>query len=274
MPNFTYEAQDATGQTIVGVLRSTSQREAIRRLNELKLLPLKVAEQSSQAVARTRLSRAQLAKLYQMLADLLESGMPLLKSLELVTSQATNPGVSAMLTEITSKVADGSSLAGALATYPSTFDELTCNMVRAGEEGGFVEESLKRVATLHERRAALTSNLAGALAYPAFRLLVGILVVTGMILFFVPKFEPLFQRLRDSGELPWSTSTLLNFSSLLRHHGIWVLIALAGIWLLMAAWLHTPGARLRIDRWKLRAQLLGPILTAAALAVYCRVLGT
>jgi general secretion pathway protein F len=274
MPHFTYEAQDTTGQTVLGALRATSQREAIRRLNELKLLPLKIAEQSSQAVARTRLSRSQLASLYQMLADLLESGMPLLKSLELVASQATNPAVATMLTEVTSKVAEGSSLANALETYPHTFDELTCNMVRAGEEGGFLEESLKRVATLHERRAALTNNLAGALAYPAFLLLVGILVVTGMIVFFVPKFEPLFQRLRDSGELPWSTTTLLNFSSLLRHHGVWLFIAAAAGWLLLAAWLRTPAARLSVDRWKLRARLLGPILTAAALAVYCRVLGT
>ncbi len=161
-----------------------------------------------------------------------------------------------------------------MSSYPATFDELTCNMIRAGEEGGFLEDSLKRVASLHERRAALMSNLLGALAYPAFLLTVGIVVVTGMITFFVPKFEPLFDRLRSTGELPWTTSSLLWFSSLLRHQGLWVGVVLMALMFVVSVWLRSDEGRLRFDRWKLRIRFIGSILTAASLSVYCRVLGT
>ncbi len=274
MPQYLYEAQNVSGQLIKGSLQSPTHRDAIRRLNESRLLPLKLVEQTARRSQSRRLSANQLSRLCQMLADLLESGMPLLKSLELVAGQSQVPAIAAVLADVTDKVADGSSLASAMSTYPTTFDELTCNMIRAGEEGGFLEDSLKRVATLHERRAALASSLLGALAYPAFLLVVGLVVVTGMIVFFVPKFEPLFDRLRSVGELPWSTSTLLWLSSLLRHQGLLVALVLAsGIFAVSLA-LRREENRLRFDRWKLQIKFLGALLTAASLSVYCRVLGT
>ncbi len=274
MPQYLYEAQNISGQVIKGSLQSATQRDAVRRLNELKLLPLNLIEQASARSQSVRLSATQLSRMCQMLADLLESGMPLLKSLEMVAGQKYSAGVSAILIEVTSKVADGASLASALSTYPSTFDELTCNMIRAGEEGGFLEESLKRVAILQERRAALTSSLLGAIAYPAFLLVVGLVVVIGMIAFFVPKFEPLFDRLRSAGELPWSTSTLLWLSSTVRHQGLWLCLGLVAIGVLIKMWHGSEPGRLTMDRWKLKARLVGPLITAAALSVYCRVLGT
>ena len=274
MPHYIYEAQNSVGQLVKGNLQSATHRDAIRRLNELHLLPLKVVEQTTRRSQSARLSSSQLSRLCQMLADLLESGMPLLKSLELVAGQNHTAAVAAILSEVTDKVADGSSLAAAMAAYPATFDELTCNMIRAGEEGGFLEDSLKRVATLHERRSALASSLLGALAYPAFLLAVGIVVVTGMIAFFVPKFEPLFDRLRSAGELPWSTSTLLWLSSLLRHQWLWVALTLLAIVYVVRLSLSSQEGRLRFDRWKLRLKFVGSLLTAASLSVYCRVLGT
>jgi general secretion pathway protein F/type IV pilus assembly protein PilC len=274
MPNFVYEAQNTSGQLIKGSLQSPSQRDAIRKLNESHLLPLRVVEQTIANSRVAKLSAAQLASLCQMLADLLESGMPLLKSLEMVAGQNSNAHVAATLAEVTDRVADGSSLATALAAFPKTFDELTCNMIRAGEEGGFLEESLKRVAVLHERRSVLTSNLMGALAYPAFLLIVGLVVVTGMITFFVPKFEPLFDRMRSAGQLPWSTQTLLGLSSLLRHQGLWLIALALALALAAKVWLSSDPGRLRFDRWKLKVKFGGSILTAAAMSVVCRVLGT
>lgn len=274
MPQYIYEAQNAAGQLTKGSLQSSTHRDAIRRLNELRLLPLKVVEQTSRRAQATRMTASQLSRLCQMLADLLESGMPLLKSLELVAGQKHSDSVAAILAEVTDKVADGSSLATALESYPKTFDELTCNMIRAGEEGGFLEDSLKRVAILHERRAALAGSLLGALAYPMFLLVVGIVVVVGMITFFVPKFEPLFDRLRSTGELPWSTSTLLGLSSLLRHQGLWLLLGVVAAMYFVTVWLSSEAGRLKFDRWKLRLKFVGSVLTSASLSVYCRVLGT
>ncbi len=99
-----YEAQNPAGQLVSGVLQSSTQREAVRQLNELRLLPLNLVEQSQAQRHRVRISATRLAALYQMLSDLLESGMPLLKSLELVAGQHSDPALGGVLKEITRRV--------------------------------------------------------------------------------------------------------------------------------------------------------------------------
>ncbi len=274
MPQFAYEAQDNLGNVVVGVLQSASEREAVHKLNDLRLLPLKVFQQATTKSVHARVSKRQQVKLYQMLADLLDSGMPLLRALELLTRQTKDPTLSSVLGEVTSKVTDGSSLSAALGSFPAVFDELTCNVIRAGEEGGFLEQSLQRVAALHERRSALVNTVAGALAYPAFLLCVGFCVVIGMVVFFVPKFEPLFDRMRSAGELPWATELLLSTSAILRSYGLLLALASAALLFTLAMYLRTPAGRLRLDRLKLTAFVIGPITLDATLSVIFRVLGT
>ncbi len=103
------------------------------------------------------------------------------------------------------------------------------SLVEAGEEGGFLEESLRRVATILENRDELRGRLFGALAYPTFLLFLGVLVFVGMMVFFVPRFEPLFNRLRTNGTLPWPTIVLLSVSDTLRAAWWWVIPACAGL---------------------------------------------
>ncbi len=170
--------------------------------------------------------------------------------------------------------ADGETLSKALSAYANIFDDLSCNMIRAGEEGGFLEESLRRLATLHQRRSALRTSLIGAVAYPIFLLVVGIVVVAGMMLFFVPKFEPLFERLRTSGQLPWSTSTLLALSAFIRDYWLLLSASCVAMSVTLVVWSGSETGRMKLDAWKLKLRLIGPIFTAAALSVYCRVLGT
>ncbi len=274
MPQFAYEAQDIQGRIVAGLLQCATSRDAVRRLNEQQLLPLSVIEKQQGVSLQSRVSNRQLIKFYQMLADLIDSGMPLLKSLELLVQQASHQGLQSLLSDITTQVADGKPLAKAMSEHPKVFDELTVSMVRAGEEGGFLEESLQRISQLNEQRSQLLNNLRGALAYPAFLLVVGTIIVIGMLTFFVPKFEPLFERLRATGELPMSTTTLLAVSGWMRVYGLWCMIGGAALLPMMIRWYQTPIVRLRMDRWKLRLRILGPLLASASLAIYCRVLGT
>src|SRR5262249_17374734 len=150
-------------------------REALAVLDARGLFPVKVTA----AAAHTgvsfgrRVKSKHLTVLFSQLADLLHSGVPLLRSLELLQRQTSQPALKEMLGDIRSDVADGTSLADAMGKHPKAFNELTVSMVRAGQEGGFLEDVLKRIATFTEQQEDLKAKVVGALAYPVFLAIVG-----------------------------------------------------------------------------------------------------
>lgn len=274
MPQFQYTARTASGEQTTGTLSALSRREALETLNRESLLPVTIKEQIERRVGSRRIKGVALASMYELLADLLESGVALLKALDVMKEQTAHPVLKTTLIDIRSKVADGLSLAEAMRSHPAVFRDLAVNMVHAGEEGGFLEDSLKRVARFTERQEEMKGRILGALAYPAFLLIAGLVVVTGMLAFFVPKFEPLFERMRDRGELPVPTILLLGVSDILRTHGAWILIAGAVCLFAGRNWLTSERTRLRIDQLRLSVKGIGPIVRSLAIARFCRVLGT
>lgn len=276
MPGFTYIARDLSGERISGKIEAANQREALSALTKRALFPIEIqADAASLNGQRVRRVPAQLmATTYGQLADLLGSGVPLLRALTVLQEQASHRGLVAALEQVRSRVEDGATLAEAMARFPRVFSEMAVNMVRAGGEGGFLEEALGRVAAFTEAQDDLRKRTLGAIAYPAFLCIVGVIVVTVLIVFFVPKFDELFARLRERGELPALTDWLLAFSSTLQAYGIYILLALgvAGVF----AWrqLQTDAGRLWRDRVKLRIPLAGRIFRDLAVARFCRVLGT
>jgi len=156
-----------------------------------------------------------LANFYSQLADLLHSGVPLLRSLELLQRQTTNAALGDVLKEVKAKVADGLSLAEAMSRHPRAFDELAVSMVRAGQEGGFLEDVLRRIADFTEHQQELKAKVVGAVAYPIILAVIGTLVLTVLMVFFVPKFEPIFKKLQEKGQLPLPTIIVIGISHLL-----------------------------------------------------------
>src|SRR5438128_8602632 len=142
-----------------------------------------------------------MATFYSQLADLLRSGVPLLRGLDILERQSAQPALSETIREVRAKVADGTSLAEAMAHHPKAFNELAVSMVRAGQEGGFLEDVLTRIATFTEHQEDLKSKVIGALAYPVFLAVVGFIVVNLLVIVVVPKFEPIFLKLSEKGDL-------------------------------------------------------------------------
>jgi general secretion pathway protein F/type IV pilus assembly protein PilC len=197
-----------------------------------------------------------------------------LRSLEAIEKQASHAGLKAVLAEVHRRVEDGSTLADAMGRYQPVFGEMAVHMVHAGGEGGFLEEALSRVAEFTETQDDLRKRTLGAVAYPAFLAAVGTVVVTVLVVFFVPKFSELFARLRERGELPLLTEWLLATSVWLRHWGLLVLAAaVAGGWW-TRRWLQSDAGRWWRDRLVIRLPLAGPIYLGLAVARFCRVLGT
>lgn len=277
MPEFSFTALSSAGQRSNGTLSANSEREVMSILDGRGLFPTEIALIRNAAVpsaggrkVKTRL----LATFFSQLADLLRAGVPLLRSIEILERQPSQPALSEILKEIHIKVADGTSLADAMADYPRTFNELTVSMVRAGQEGGFLEDVLERIAIFSEHQEDLKSKVMGAMAYPIFLLGFGFVVVNVLIIFFVPKFEPIFNRLQAKNEMPAITTMLLNISYVIRTYGWLVLLAFIGGLFALRQWSRTPSGKLAMDRFRLNVPLAGKVYLSFALSRFTRILGT
>jgi len=278
MPQFNYLARTASGDDVAGVITAASQREGLNLLAERGVFALRVEPARAslwQWRPARRIKTRSLATNLSQLADLLKNGVPLLKALEVLAEQAVERQLADVLGSIRDQVAEGASLDQALARHPRVFNELVVSMIRAGSEGAFLEEALKRTADFLDMQEELKWRVVGAMTYPAVLAGASLLVTFVLVVFFVPKFATLFVRLeREGGGLPWPTVALLGLSGLLRRFGLLLAVALgAG-----AVWLHralrTDRGRAIADRVKLKLPVAGAILLQLAVARFCRVLGT
>lgn len=280
MPDFEYVAKERTGGRVAGVLSAGGERDVLQLLGDKGLLPISVRPAAVNK-PRLQLSRKKkrvpgrvMVRFYRQLADLLTAGVPLLKSLELMERQSAEETLSNALAEIRRSVADGEGLAESMGKYPEIFGELALSMIRAGQEGGFLEDVLARIADYTEQEDELKGKIAGAMAYPIFLFLIGSLVITSLVVFFVPKFEQIFTRLREKGQLPMQTIALLGLSNFLQTYGIFIIAAAVAAGVAVQRWMKTPEGRERLDRWKITAPKLGEIFRNLAIVRFCRVLGT
>jgi general secretion pathway protein F/type IV pilus assembly protein PilC len=280
MSQYAYVARDMTGKKVTGVVDAGSPREATAQLSAKNLFPVEIkatdakAAANKSALTNKKVKGQVMATFYAQLASLLRSGVPMLRSLTVLSQQSTDATLSAVLTEIKGRVEEGEPLGQAMARYPRVFSEMAVNMTRAGAEGGFLEDALERVGTFTELQEDLKGRTISALAYPIFLFGVGTIVITILLVFFVPKFDTMFDRLRSKGQMPWVTDALLAFSRMLQSYG-WILIILAVIaFLVFRAKLASEAGREWGDRIKLKIPVLGGILMNLAVARFCRVLGT
>jgi general secretion pathway protein F/type IV pilus assembly protein PilC len=222
-----------------------------------------------------RIRSRYLAGFYSQLADLLRSGVPLLRSLDILERQGVNQALSEVIREVRAEVAQGTGLAESMSHHPRAFSELAVSMVRAGEEGGFLEDVLQRIADFTEHQEDLKAKVIGALAYPAFLAVAGFIVMNILILFFVPRFEPIFKKLEDKDALPFISQMLMGTSHfLMGWGGLGVLVAVIVGGTMYWRWSGTPNGRLRVDGWRLRLPGAGNIFLSLALARFTRILGT
>jgi len=277
MPDFTYEAIAKTGSKSTGTVTANSEREAAMQLDARGLFPVRIVMAKAQASSRgfgKKVKGRHLATFYSQLADLLHSGVPLLRSLDILERQSTHPTMQSVLREVRGKVADGTGLAQAMAQHPKVFNELAVSMVRAGQEGGFLEDVLKRIAVFVEHQEDLKAKVIGALAYPVFLAVAGFLVLNILVIFFVPKFKPIFSKLEEKGELPALTTYLMGFSNFIRTPMGWLtVLVIAGVVILFVRWTRGAG-RTWADRNKIRLPLFGKIFLNLSLARFTRILGT
>jgi len=279
MPVFVYRAADRKGQTIEGVMEAADARAVIERLHREAYYPIRVVTHAERAGAWPRLGRGsrlrqrELLAMTQQLATLFEAGVPLDRALGILEELAPNPRLKVIVADLLRSVRGGASLSEALAKHhPRPFSRLYINMVRAGEKGGVLEVSLRRLAEFLESRAAFTDAVVSALAYPAVVTVVGAAATVFLLTFVIPRFATIFADLHQAVPLP--TQILLSVSGAVRSHW-WVgVLGLLVVVLAWRTWTATPEGRLAWHRTLLGVPRIGGIILKIETARFARTLGT
>jgi type II secretory pathway component PulF len=280
MPDFAYDALTTAGQRTHGVIEAGSRKDAVQRLRQRELRPVSVTATAAPGgrfdlATIAPVKKEQIADFCVQLSDLLNNGVPMLEALSILGEVSVHPRLKSAAGRIHDAVAEGANLDQAMAAEPGIFTELTLSMVRAGQEGAFLEEALQRTAIFLRKQDEMRSKIVGALTYPLILGIVGTLITALMIVFMVPKFQPFFDRLEQSGQgLPLVTVLLLGISDLLMSFGWLLPLLVIGVVILLRRALRTDVGRLRWDTWRLKIPIIGEIFHDAAVSRACRVLGT
>jgi len=282
MPSFVYRAADRQGQTIDGVMEAPDARGVAERLQRDAYFPIRIAPQEERRavfglavphLGRRRVTRVEVLTLFQQLATLIEAGLPLDRALVILEDLAPNPRLRGIIGDLLKSIRGGSSLAEAMAKHqPRPFSRLAVNMVRAGEKGGVLEATLKRLAELLEETQEFKETLISALIYPILLTLAGTGAVIFLLTFVIPRFVDIFHDLGQS--LPLVTQILLSLSTGLQHYWWLVGLVVLAIVLAVRVTLSTDTGRARWDRLLLRLPLVGEVVLKSETARFARVLGT
>ena len=203
------------------------------------------------------------------MAALVNAGVPIVRSIDLMASQQKMPLFKRALQSVSLEVNQGISLGEALRRWPKVFDKLSIAMVEAGEAGGVLDECLRRLAKLLEDNAKLQNQIKGALSYPVAVLMIAITVFLGMTIFLIPTFAEIFDSL--GAKLPWFTQIMVDPSSLLRSSfSLFLLLGLIIFTYLFSKLYATPIGRRRVDALILKLPLFGELIQKTAIAQFCR----
>ena len=288
MPTFSYRALQTDGKMAEGVLDAGSRPDALRQIETLGLRPVNVAEAAAKAgkpakaaqgaaeapsfSLKKRVSGKELETFTRLLSSLLAAGVPLSRALVILQKEAASPVARTKWKEVHDSVVDGLSLAAAMAKSPETFPRVYVAMVEAGEAGGFLDVVLAQIAEFQSREKELKSKVMTAMLYPCILFVLALIVLTILLVFFIPKFQRVFASIH--GSLPMITQVIIGASHLMRSYGLFIGAGLVGLFFLVRTWFASEKGRRAWEGMVLKAPLVGPLVAQFAMARFCRMLGT
>ncbi len=300
MPNFQYTALDQNGTEKTGIVSADSKIAAAEQIRAMGLLlreckeagkskaepakdkPKKGKKSASKekGKAGARVKQKELMVFTRQLATLIDAGLPLLQSLNVLTKQEPNPNLRATIRGLAESVQGGSTFSEALATYPKLFNHLFVNMVKAGELGGVLEIVLNRLAEYQEKANKLRGKITAAMVYPLIILFIAVGILIFLMLVIVPKFKEMFSG--QGMELPWISELVFNFSDNCMGMGIIpgvpnAVVALGGVACIIVGlsfWKRTPKGGRVVDSMMLQAPLIGRLNRVSSVARFSRTFGT
>jgi type IV pilus assembly protein PilC len=301
MPRYTYVALNSRGRESTGLVDASSTNEAIGQLRHAGYFPTNVCEEGTavganrkaarHAAKTPRAERAPRSKnivLFQrksikpktlmiftrQLATLIDAGLPLLRSLNVLTKQERDSVLKSAINKLADSVQGGSTFSEGLAQHPRLFNDLYINMVRAGELGGVLEVVLTRLAEFQEKAQKVRNKVVAAMVYPIIVLLLAMGIMTFLLIFIVPKFETIFHDMLGDKPLPTITLFVIGISDFMQKHWAVLLGVIIAVFAACKIAARTRAGRAVIDRAKLHAPLFGDLIRKTSISRFSRTLGT
>jgi general secretion pathway protein F len=283
MPVYEYTALDKSGRNTKGIIDADNPQAARQKLRSSDIFPIDLKETFAQpknlpsghisfSTLFHSVPQREISSITRQLATLLNAGIPLLASLEALITQATNPLLKKILSEIKESVNEGNGLSSSLSKHPKYFSKVYINMVHAGEASGSLDLVLERLADFSENQEALKGRIRAALAYPVIMLIIGVLALMVLVTFVVPKFVEVFNEMDQT--LPVPTLIVIGASKVMKSFW-WAIMAvvIAAVYGLRQFKKTEKGSRLW-DRIKFNAPVFGTISIKMAMARFGRTLGS
>jgi type IV pilus assembly protein PilC len=274
---FAYKVRDRGGKLVSGTLEADSQAAVSTKLRQMGFAPILIEEhKTSMAKMEIKLpwggkvKQKDLAVFSRQFATMINSGLSLLRALNILSEQTENPNFARVIAEVRSDVEKGMSLSQAVAKHPKVFKRLYVAMIRAGEIGGVLDSVLLRLAENLEKDLTLRQKIKSAMTYPAVVFCLVILIMIGMLIFVVPTFKNLYRDL--GGDLPLPTRVLVALSDKAKQFWYMGAALMIGSFVGLRRWVNTEKGRGRWDALKLRAPIFGQLVHKSALSRFSRTL--
>jgi type IV pilus assembly protein PilC len=300
MAKFSYVALDARGRESQGEIEAENQTAALTKIREKGMFPTSVVEAGAAAskgkkpAARTKAGAAggglkmelkmptfmsrvkpkQLMVFTRQLATLVDAGLPLVRSLEVLEKQEKNPALKHALREMADAIQSGSTFAEALAHHPKIFNKLYVNMAKAGEVGGVLDQVLVRLAEFMEKAQRIKNKVTSAMVYPVVVMVMALGILSFLMIFIIPKFKEIFSELLEGQGLPALTQFVMNISSLMTTRLPFLIVGVVALIILFKVMAKTKWGSYMLDRMKLNMPVFGVLVKKTAIGRFTRTLGT
>jgi len=272
---YAWEGTDKKGKRLKGETRAASLALVRAELRKQGVIPIKIKKKPAALFSnrKKRITAGEIAVFARQLATMMHAGVPLVQAFDIVGRGNENPAMQDLLLSIKADVEGGTALAEALAKHPLHFDDLFCNLVRAGEAAGVLEELLDKIATYKEKMESIKGKIKKALFYPAAVVIVAVLVTSLIMIFVIPQFEHLFSSF--GSDLPAFTKFVVGISRWVQDWWFAVLAGFIGIiYLLVFVWKRSRKLRLFFDRVLLKIPVIGVIMHKSSIARFARTTST
>jgi type IV pilus assembly protein PilC len=277
MPVFTWKGEDRSGAAQKGEIEAPHEHAVRAQLRRMQIKPTKVKQKGKDlfenvSFMQPKVKQTNVVIFARQFATMINAGLPLIQSLNILESQEENKTFKAILKEVKENVEEGATLADAMGKHPKVFDELFVNMVAAGEVGGILDTILNRLSAYMEKAMKLKRQVKGAMTYPAIVLVIAVLVIVVILVFVIPVFEKMFADF--GGTLPVPTQIVVAISNFVKGNILYMIIGLGLLGYAFKRFCATDKGRALVDDIVLKLPVVGPLLRKVAVAKFTRTMST
>ena len=274
LDTFTWEGMDKKGRRIKGETEAISVAYVNATLRRQGVNPIKVRKKGKSLFTKKKAIKPKdVAVFTRQFATMLQSGIPIVQSFDIVGKGHENPSMQELLMAVKQDIESGTNLSTALGKHPLYFDALYCNLVQAGESAGILDAILEKVATYKEKIEGIKGKIKSALFYPAAVVVVAFVITAILLIFVIPQFESLFKGF--GADLPALTQFVVSLSKFFQNWW-WAIFGVVGGTVFFIGYSYKRSVKMQhtVDRLTLKAPIIGEIIKKATIARYCRTLAT